>query len=341
MILIAYGTRPEIIKLFPLVREFERQGLPFKTLFSDQHLDLYNDVKDLMPEPDYFLKTADPPPQTLADSFCRMCSEFEKVVIGESFDLVIVQGDTTTACAIAAVSFYNETRVAHIEAGLRTYDLSSPFPEEANRRMISQVAYLNFAPTERAFLNLQKEGVRNVFLTGNTIVDALDFFNYGRSFSNTALITIHRRENHKQMRAIFNELNEAATNHPAIQFIFPIHPNPNVQKFRTLLKGDNLRVIEPVGYPEMLRYISDAGFIISDSGGLQEEAVYFGKKILIVRKNTERPETVESGLGKLVGLDIVENIGWALKPSDPPENNPFGEGDSCRKISEIITTELY
>jgi UDP-N-acetylglucosamine 2-epimerase len=143
------------------------------------------------------------------------------------------------------------------------------------------------------------------------------------------------------MRAIFNELNEAATNHPAIQFIFPIHPNPNVQKFRTLLKGDNLRVIEPVGYPEMLRYISDAGFIISDSGGLQEEAVYFGKKILIVRKNTERPETVESGLGKLVGLDIVENIGWALKPSDPPENNPFGEGDSCRKISEIITTELY
>lgn len=336
MILVAYGTRPEIIKLFPLVRELKRQQIPFKTLFTGQHLDLYQDVKDLMPEPDYKLNNTGEFYSSLAESFCRICNSVEKVISEGNFRLIIIQGDTTTACAIAKVAFYNQTKVAHVEAGLRTYDLSNPFPEEANRRVISLIADINFAPTQCAYQNLKNEGAGNIYLTGNTIVDALDCFEIDISFEKLALITIHRRENHEKMEAIFSQLNRAAIEYPEINFIFPIHPNPNVQKYKDLLRGNNLKVIEPLGYQEMLGYISRAMCIISDSGGLQEEAVYFGKRILIVRKVTERPETIETGFGKLVDSNIVKHLDWALTRSDPPDQNPFGDGKSSARIVEII-----
>jgi len=336
MILVAYGTRPEIIKLFPLVRELKRQQIPFKTLFTGQHLDLYQDVKDLMPEPDYKLDNTSEFCPSLAESYCRICNSVEKLISDGSFRLIIIQGDTTTACAIAKVAFYNQIKVAHVEAGLRTYDISSPFPEEANRRVISLVADINFAPTQCAYQNLKNEGAINIYLTGNTIVDALDCFEIDISFDNLVLITIHRRENHEKMEAIFSQFNRAAIEYPEINFIFPIHPNPNVQKYRDSLRGNNLKVIEPLGYQEMLGYIGRAMCIISDSGGLQEEAVYFGKRILIVRNTTERPETIDSGLGKLVDLDIVKHLDWAFTKTDFPDKNPFGDGQSCARIVEII-----
>ena len=336
MILLAYGTRPEIIKLFPLVRELTRQQIPFKTLFTGQHLDLYHDVKDLMPKPDYKLSDINDFPSSLSESFSRICNSVEKVISKGDFRLVIIQGDTTTACAIAKVAFYHQIMVAHVEAGLRTYDLANPFPEEANRRVISLLAGINFAPTKHAYQNLVKEGAKSLHLTGNTIVDALDCFEFDIRFDKLVLITIHRRENHQQMEAIFSQLNRAAAQYPEINFIFPIHPNPNVQKYKNLLVGDNLEVVEPLGYQEMLGYICRAMCIISDSGGLQEEAVYFGKRILIVRKVTERPETIEAGFGKLVDSDIVRHLSWALTRSDPPDQNPFGDGKSCARIVEII-----
>jgi UDP-N-acetylglucosamine 2-epimerase (non-hydrolysing) len=341
MILVAYGTRPEIIKLFPLIRQLKKQGLPFKTLFTGQHLDLYQDVKDLIPHPDYKLNNIHESTSSLAESFCRICSLVEKVISKENFRLIIIQGDTTTACAIAQIAFYHQIKIGHIEAGLRTYDLSNPYPEEANRRVISLLANYNFAPTKRAYQDLKKEGVEKVFLTGNTIVDALDSFEYEIKFDNIVLITIHRRENHKKLERIFNEINRAASKYPEINFIFPIHPNPKIQKFKNMLKGDNLNVIEPIEYQKMLGYISRAMCIISDSGGLQEEAVYFGKRILVVRKVTERPETIDAGFGKLVDLNIVEHMDWGLNRSNPPGINPFGDGKSSIRISEIIKKELY
>lgn len=337
MILVAYGTRPEIIKLFPLVRELTRQKVPFQTLFAGQHLDLYRDVSDLMPAPDYTLDSSVCNVSTsLAQSFGRICDAVGKVISAGKIGLIIVQGDTTTACAIAQVAFYNRVKVAHVEAGLRTYDLVNPFPEEANRRVISLLADINFAPTQHAYQNLKKEGARNIHLTGNTIVDALDYFKFSIKFANLVLITIHRRENHDKMETIFREIKRAAAEYPEVNFIFPIHPNPNVQKYKHILQGDNLRVVEPFGYQEMLGYLSRAKGIISDSGGLQEEAVYFGKRILVVRKVTERPETIEAGYGKLVDQDIVKHLDWALKKSDPPEQNPFGDGHSCARIVDII-----
>jgi len=272
----------------------------------------------------------------LAKSFSQICVAVENIISKKDFEYIIIQGDTTTACAISKIAFYNQVKIAHVEAGLRTYDLANPFPEEANRRIISVTADINFAPTKYAFNNLKREGAKNIYLTGNTIVDALNYFEFDISFDNLILITLHRRENHKQIKDIFMQLNRAAADYPDIEFIFPIHPNPNVQKYKNLLKGDNFRIIEPLGYPEMLGLMSRASGIISDSGGLQEEAVYFGKRILIIRKVTERPETVEAGFGKLVDKNIVKHLDWALTKSDPPRQNPFGDGRSCERIVEVF-----
>ena len=340
MILIAYGTRPEIIKLFPLVRELKRQGLPFKTLFTGQHTDLYDDVKELMPEPDFFLPNINKPNTSLAQSFYQICHLAQPVFVENSFDMVIIQGDTTTACAIAQMAFYNQIRIGHVEAGLRTYDIENPFPEESNRKIISQISYLNFAPTLRACRNLEAERVKNIFMTGNTIVDALNYFTLKPSMEDIVILTIHRRENHNNIATIFKQLNQAAMKCPHITFIFPMHPNPNVQCHKSLLAAKNLRVINPLGYPEMLRYLSQSRFIISDSGGLQEEAVYLGKKIMIVREVTERPETIEAGLGKLVGTNIIDNLEWAFEKVSPLTENPYGDGNSSARIIDIISKNM-
>jgi UDP-N-acetylglucosamine 2-epimerase (non-hydrolysing) len=340
MILIVYGTRPEIIKLFPLVRELKHQGLPFKTLFTGQHADLYDDVKDLMPEPDFFLPNSNLPDASLAQSFCQIFTLAQSVFAQNSFHIVIIQGDTTTACAIAQMAFYNQVRTGHVEAGLRTYDVENPFPEESNRKIISQISDLNFAPTLRACQNLEAERVRNIFLTGNTIVDALNCFTLKPSMEDIVVVTIHRRENHKNIAHIFSQLNQAAMEYPHLTFIFPMHPNPNVQRHKFLLTAKNLRVIDPLGYPEMLRYLSQSKFIISDSGGLQEEAVYLGKKIMIVREVTERPETIEVGLGKLVGTNIIDHLDWAFEKAPTLTENPYGDGNSSARIVDIISKNM-
>ena len=343
MILVAYGTRPEIIKLFPIINELKAQRLPFKTLFTGQQSDLYEDVKDLVPKPDFSFSeyfSRENKHNTLGMSFVKIGEAAEKLFNEHRFDIIIVQGDTTTAWALAQMAFYNGIKIAHIEAGLRTLDLENPYPEELNRTLITQVAYLNFAPTKQAYGNLVNLGAKNTHLVGNTIVDAVNYFKASLGLreekSNKVLVTLHRRENHKIMGRLFDELQIAAINNPELEFILPIHPNPNVQKHRLRLKARNIQVIPPIGYPEMLTLISQALFIISDSGGIQEEATCFNKKIIVVREKTERPETIEIGLGQLAGKNIQNFIEWAKTPISQSAKSPYGNGDAAKKIVQIL-----
>lgn len=344
MILVAFGTRPEIIKLFPVINELTVQNLPFKTLFSGQQLDLYQDVKALIPTPDFSFAeifSGNAKHNSLGESFTKICQASERLFSDNHFDLVIVQGDTTTAWALAQMAFYNGIKVAHIEAGLRTFDLENPYPEELNRTLITHVADINFAPTKHAYDNLVKYGAKNIHLVGNTIVDAVNAFkdrlHLSPGNSNKVLVTMHRRENHAFMDILFDELQAVAIKNPGLELIFPIHPNPNVMKHTKRISADNIRLVSPMGYPELLKLMSQAAFIISDSGGIQEEATCFNKKVLIVREKTERPEVIEAGLGLIVGKRIQEFISWAMNPPNPIENSPYGNGDAAVKIVQVLS----
>lgn len=346
MILVAYGTRPEIIKLFPVVRELKKAGTAFKTLFTGQQTDLYADVRDLLPPPDYsfahHFSGADKH-NTLAKSFIKICSAAEDLFVSHRFNTIVIQGDTTTAWALSQVGFYNKIRVAHVEAGLRTFDLDNPFPEEANRVLIGQLASVNFAPTRGAEQNLERSGARNIHLVGNTVVDAVGIIRKEYEVAspidtNMVLVTLHRRENHEIMNKLFDELNSVAIANPALNLVLPIHPNPNVQKHRSRLTAPNLSVIAPLGYIDMLRMIASSAFIITDSGGLQEEASCFNKKVLIVRETTERPEVVDVGLGRLVGKNILSNIEWAKILPVTITESPFGDGHAAERIVKILVS---
>lgn len=343
MIVVAYGTRPEIIKLFPVIEELKQTQTAFQTLFTGQHIDLFEDVKDLVPEPDFHFVLPEGhanKPVTLGASFISICKQAEELFNSIKPRIVLVQGDTTTAWAIAQMAFYNGIKVGHIEAGLRTFDLENPFPEELNRTLISQLSYMNFAPTTLAQKNLFSGGARNIYLTGNTIVDAIHIlmkkFQIKVKKTNNVLITLHRRENHPHLTDIFEELQTIATRYQDLTFTFPIHPNPEVRKHAHLLTSPNIRVVNPVNYPDMLKLIAESFFIISDSGGIQEEACCLGKKVLIVRKTTERTETVEAGYGKLVGKDIVSGVEWAMHDNEVSQSFPYGCGDASQKIVSYL-----
>jgi len=347
MILIAYGTRPEIIKLFPVINELRARQISFQTLFTGQQIDLFEDVKELVPKPDFSFAdsfSGSGKHNTLGASFIKICAASEQLFTDQSFDMAVVQGDTTTAWALAQTAFYNGITIAHVEAGLRTFDLANPYPEELNRTLIDQLAHLNFAPTKTAQKNLVRMGARNIHLVGNTIVDAVHYFKDRLGLkvttSKKVLITLHRRENHAIMDELFDEIQNIAVKNPDLEFILPIHPNPNVTRHRSRLKAENIRVIPPVGYPEMLRLMSEAFFMISDSGGIQEEATCFNKKVIIVRKVTERPEVVDMGLGVLAGQEIGKHVEWAKVPSEPVKKSPYGKGNAAKKIVQIIARSI-
>jgi UDP-N-acetylglucosamine 2-epimerase (non-hydrolysing) len=253
----------------------------------------------------------------------------------ENPDLLIVQGDTSTVAISALIAFYEKVPVGHVEAGLRTYDLTSPFPEEGNRQMVSRIASYNWAPTELAAKQLKKENVDNITVTGNTVIDACKNFNYPISYENKVLITLHRRENFgSPMEKIFSEIDLLAKEYSHLEFIFPMHPNPNVQKLRPILK--NVNIIDPLGYSEMMQLLSKVKFVISDSGGVQEECAAFGKKVLVCRNTTERPEGLDAGFAKLVHTNIVEHFNWANKSPKWSGANPYGDGKASQKIIETI-----
>ena len=273
--------------------------------------------------------------QTLTDIMSGIFHQFGEILKEESPELLMVQGDTSTVAISALIAFYEKIPVGHVEAGLRTYDLTSPFPEEGNRQIVSRLAKFNWAPTELAAEQLQKENVDNIIVTGNTVIDACTNYNYPVSYDDKILITLHRRENFGEpMEKIFDEIETLAMEHHELKFIFPMHPNPNVQKLKPILKHVN--VIDPLGYSDMMKLLSKVKFVISDSGGIQEECAAFKKKVMVCRNTTERPEGVDAGFAKLVHTDIINNFSWA---NDAPEwsgNNPYGDGTASQKIIDSL-----
>ena len=333
-ILICYGTRPEVIKLASLINLLKKRKINFKTVFTGQHSDLYNDVKSLIPKPNYELKIMKKN-QSLNDILINISNDFVKILKKEKPDLVIVQGDTTTVLTCALNAFYTGVDIGHVEAGLRSYNLLSPYPEEGNRQVVSRISTYNWAPTKIAVENLKKENISNIFLTGNTIVDACKMHMYPIKYNNKILITLHRRENFgEKIIKLFNELSIAAQKYDNIEFIFPMHPNPNIQKHKSLLK--NIKIINPLEYSELLKLLSEVKFVISDSGGIQEECASFKKKILVCRDNTERPEGVEAGFAKIIGTNILDNFNWANKNYKWNGNNPYGQGNAAKKIIKSL-----
>ena len=333
-ILISYGTRPEIIKLSPVIQELIERKIPFKTVSTGQHRELYDDVKELIPEPDHHLSIMKEN-QTLTNIMNGISSGFSEILREVSPDLLIVQGDTTTVVISALIAFYEKIPVGHVEAGLRTYDLSSPFPEEGNRQLVSRLAKYNWAPTELAAEQLQKENVDNIIVTGNTVIDACTNYNYPVSYDDKILITLHRRENFgKPMEKIFDEIEILAKEYSELEFIFPMHPNPNVQKLKPILKHVN--VIDPLGYSEMMKLLSKVKFVISDSGGIQEECAAYKKKVLVCRNTTERPEGIDAGFAKLIHTDIINHFHWANESPIWSGKNPYGNGDASKKIIDSL-----
>jgi UDP-N-acetylglucosamine 2-epimerase (non-hydrolysing) len=337
-IAICFGTRPEIIKLAPVISELKKQGIPYKTIFTGQHKELYEDVKFLIDEPDYRLEIMKHN-QSLNDILSSISLKLPAILKEIDAKLLIVQGDTSTVLTAALVAFHEKIKVGHVEAGLRTHDIYNPYPEEANRQLVSRIAHFNWAPTNNSKQNLLNEGIQNVSTTGNTVIDTCQSFDFPILYKKKILITLHRRENFGvPMEKMFREIEELAKENPQFEFIFPMHPNPHVQKLKPLLSS--VKIIDPLGYKEMIELLSSCFCVISDSGGIQEECGAFNKRILVCRTTTERPEGVTAGFAKLIGTEIKSNFDWVTNPTPWEGENPYGSGKASQKIVEEISEFL-
>ena len=318
----------------PVIQELEERGIDCKTIFTGQHKELYDDVKDLIPLPDYNLEIMSND-QSLTEILSNISLKFGEILKIEKPNLLIVQGDTTTVAVCSLIAYYEKVAVGHVEAGLRTFNLNSPFPEEGNRQIVSRLAKFNWAPTKLAADQLVRENAQNIFVTGNTIVDVCNNYNYKIQYGNEILITLHRRENFgEKLKSIFKQINRLAIKYSNLKFIFPMHPNPSIQKLKHLLK--NVKIIEPLCHKEMIKLLSKVKFVISDSGGIQEECAAFKKRILVCRDTTERPEGVTAGFAKIIGTNIEENFEWAMNNYKWEGKNPYGNGRASKKIVDII-----
>jgi len=339
MYLICFGTRPELIKLIPLINMFKQNNILFKTLFSGQHESLIEDFYKYIDKPDFVFNNIMVHGQTLNELSSKILLQSNKLFQENTFLNIIVQGDTTTAYSLALSAFHFQIPVIHLEAGLRTNNKYSPFPEEINRRLISQIASIHLCPTEISVNNLKQEGIiNNVHLVGNTVVDIYKYIFENTSpsnkiqdiidnYKNYVVVTLHRRENRgEKMNIMWNQLNELSTKK---KFVYITHPSlPDSKK---ILNQTNIILLEPQNYENMVHLISNSKGIITDSGGLQEEAVCANKRVLVCRDTTERPETIECGLGKLIDANIVDNIHFFDEEIVNIVENPYGN-DVCEKI---------
>lgn len=357
-ILTVFGTRPEAIKMAPVILTAREAGLETVVCVTAQHremLDQMLEVFSISPDHDLNIMQQDQSPLTVA---ARVLDALTPIVAHVQPDWLLVQGDTTTALTAALVAYHERIRLGHVEAGLRTHDKHRPFPEEMNRRLISPIADLNFAPTPQAAENLRAEGIREsaIVLTGNTVVDALDLI-LGRpphfadprlaSLSGRfVLVTAHRRENFgPRLQEICAAVLDLVRNHPDLVAVFPVHRNPAVRTAVHQYLGKDLQVIltDPLPYGEFVHLMKRATLILSDSGGVQEEAPSLGTRVLILRDVTERPEAVESGWAVLVGAtreEIVARANAWLVPGKAgvPQlgANPFGDGRAARRILHAL-----
>ena len=361
---IVVGTRPEAIKMAPVARALgERNSLTPTIISTGQHRELLSQALadfEITPDISLDLMVHD---QTPADFAARCLDALSPVFARERFDAVLVQGDTTTVLAAGLAASWAHIPVGHVEAGLRSFDLQNPFPEEMHRRMLGALATWHFAPTARARRNLIDEGIGNerVFMTGNTIVDALQQIDLTGSFDSDELrgigqerfivVTAHRRENHgAPLAEIANAVETLLERFPDISAVVPMHPNPNVRAIFENVLGGNSRahLVAPVGYRDMLRLLKRSVLILTDSGGIQEEAPSLGKPVLIMRDVTERPEVVTAGAGRLVGTrhDVIVDEATRLLTDDVAyramarARNPFGDGLAAERIADIVELRL-
>jgi UDP-N-acetylglucosamine 2-epimerase (non-hydrolysing) len=371
-ILIVFGTRPEAIKMAPVVHALKAiSAFQTTVCVTAQHRQMLDQVLNIFEiEPDIDLNLM-LPGQDLFDVTSAVLVGMREVLKEHSPDVVLVHGDTTTAYATATAAFYAGIPVGHVEAGLRTHNLLSPFPEEFNRQIISKIATWHFAPTDSSRQNLLAENVpkEKIIVTGNTVIDALfwvlkridanparrnqivDLLNQRLSFTwNTArfvLITGHRRENFGDgFLSICEAIHQLALAHPNVHFVYPVHLNPNVQKpVYELLSGyANIHLIEPLEYEPFVFLLKHAYFLLTDSGGIQEEAPSLGKPVLVMREVTERPEAVKAGTVQLVGANaanIVEKVSTLLANEDEylkmsRAHNPYGDGTASEKIAKAL-----
>jgi UDP-N-acetylglucosamine 2-epimerase (non-hydrolysing) len=359
--LVVIGTRPEAIKLAPLVRALAgAAGVSVRLCVTSQHTDLLTPMLSFFGlRPDFDLKVMTPG-QTLAQVTTRVLGGMDDVLAGERYDLVIVQGDTTTAFAAGLAAFYHHVPLAHVEAGLRSGDLARPFPEEANRRLVDVVSAYLLAPTAGARANLLAEGypAGRVFVTGNTGIDALflaaDIVRKERRpppvalppGARLALVTAHRRESFGGgLRRICAALTALLDRYPNLHVLYPVHPNPNVvAAAEEMLRGrPRVHLVAPLDYPDFVRALLDADLILSDSGGVQEEAPALGKRVLVMRETTERPEGIEAGAAELVGTDVERIVGRASalldgEGANRPVVSPYGDGRASQRIVEVLRT---
>ena len=361
-IMSVFGTRPEAIKMAPLVRELaSREDIESICCVTAQHremLDSVLEVFSLKPDWDLDIMT---PRQTLSTITSKCLTGMDEAIDALKPDMVLVHGDTSTTFAGALAAFYHKVPVGHVEAGLRTYDKYSPYPEEMNRKLVTQIADLYFCPTENNRENLRKEGVtEGVFVTGNTVIDALrttvrENFVFATEALNrlpyeskkVVLVTCHRRENYGQpMEDIMSALAHIARTHEDVVLVYPVHLSPVVQECARRHLGDipNVLLTAPLSADEMHNLMARCYLVLTDSGGLQEEAPALGKPVLVLRRETERPEAVTAGTVKLAGVAFDDIVRMADELIDDPAAyaamahavNPYGDGGACRRIADAI-----
>jgi len=358
--LVVFGTRPEAVKLAPLVMELRRRPEAEPILCATgQHREMLDQVLrlfDLRPDHDLDVMTIDQQPGDVAAAVLKGVGRIIEI---EKPSVVVVQGDTTTAMAASLAAFFHRTPVAHVEAGLRTAVRSSPFPEELIRRVVSQIAELHFAPTTRAAENLRAERADvegHIFLTGNTVVDAVRLIAARPRRSNgfvvrrgarLVLVTAHRRENFgAPIRRICVAVRALVERNADVEVVYPVHPNPNIQgPVRELLSGhDRIHLLPPLDYEDLVGLMESSYLVLTDSGGLQEEAPVLGKPVLVLRQDTERPEAIDAGTAILVGSDDGRIVCEAERLlSDPVAyqrmalaHSPFGDGFAAQRIADIL-----
>ena len=358
-VMLVFGTRPEAIKMCPLVNELKkREELQAVVCVTGQHrqmLDMVLEAFDVTPDYDLSIMKDK---QTLFDVTTNILNRIKEVLEKEKPDVVLVHGDTSTTFVTALACFYLQISVGHVEAGLRTYNIYSPYPEEFNRQAVSIISKFNFAPTELSKQNLLKEGKDpgSIYVTGNTAIDALKTTvreNYTHSElewangSRLIMITAHRRENlGEPMCHMFKAIRRVMDEHPDVKAIYPIHMNPVVREIANEYLGDDdrIHIIEPLDVLDFHNFLSRSYLILTDSGGIQEEAPSLGKPVLVMRDTTERPEGIAAGTLKLVGTEeetIYKEFNRLLSDKDEYEamskaSNPYGDGHACERIADVL-----
>ena len=361
-VMSVFGTRPEAIKMAPLVRALQAsESIESIVCLTGQHREMLDSVMDIFHlKGDYDLNIMEKR-QTLSTITTKTLLGMEQVLEEAKPDLVLVHGDTSTTFAGALAAFYHQVKVGHVEAGLRTWDKYSPFPEEMNRTLVGDIADLHFSPTRANAENLRREAVMGeIFITGNTAIDAMQY-TVRRDYTFTTellnhldfahrrviAVTCHRRENYgKPMQDIMHAILEVVERHPDVEVVYPVHLSPVVREcaFPILGGHDRIHLIDPIDVEEMHNLIARCAFVMTDSGGLQEEAPALGKPVLVMRRETERPEAIAAGTAKLAGVEKDTIVKMADELLDSPEAyakmakavNPYGDGHACARITQAI-----